>query len=361
RKVTDFKPSIDLPNLEQLLLSFINNPATIEKEVRDQENHWYTLRIRPYRTIDHKIDGALLLFLDIDATKKASIESEEARVFSDAIVDTVRHPILILDGALRVQRANVPFYREFKVKAEETENRPVFELGDREWEIPRLRMLLEEVLSKNTRFESFEVEHNFPGIGHKTMLLYGRRIVFKHAHDPKILLCMEDVTERRQSETAIRKLNTKLESSVVNRSAQLAVSRGEMEAFTSTVAHDLRAPLRAMHGFSQSVLEDYKGKVLDDEAEAVLRRIMDASRRMDALIQDLLAYSRLSREEIPLGPVDLSVAIGSLLKEWAPMIESKSADVALEGPAPVVQGHAITLSQVLSNLLSNALKFTVPG
>src|SRR6185295_4516967 len=361
RKVTDFKPSIDLPNLEQLLLSFINNPATIEKEVRDQENHWYTLRIRPYRTIDHKIDGAVLLFLDIDATKKASIESEEARGFSDAIVDTVRHPILILDGSLCVERANAPFYREFQVKAEATERRPLFEIGERQWEIPRLKTLLEEVLARNTRFESFEVEHDFPGIGHKTMLLYGRRIMFKHKQEPKILLCMEDITQRRKSETAIRKINQTLEGHVVDRTAQLASSRGELEAFSYTVAHDLRAPLRAMHGFSQLVIEDYKGKVLGEPAEHLLKRIMDASRKMDALIQDLLAYSRLTREEIELGPVDLAVAMNALLAEWAPAIEQKAAEVVMEGALPAVRGHRTLVWQVLTNLLSNALKFTAPG
>ena len=361
RKVTDFKPSIELPNLEDLLLTSIENLSTIEKEVQDRDGHWYTLRIRPYRTVDHKIQGAVLLFLDIDATKKASIESEEARGFSDAIVDTVRHPILILDDSLRVQRANAPFYREFQAKPEETENRPVFDLGNREWEIPRLRTLLEEVLSKNTRFESFEVEHDFPRIGHKTMLLYGRRIVFKHSQDPKILLCMEDITQRRKSETEIKKINSTLESHVVDRTAQLASSRGEMEAFTYTVAHDLRAPLRAMHGFSQLILEDYTGKLLDDQGGSILRRIMVASQKMDSLIQDLLAYSRLTREEIQLEPIDLDVVVKVLLKEWAPAIEHQCAEIVVEGPLPVISGHRTTLWQVLTNLLSNALKFTVPG
>src|SRR6185436_8154102 len=279
------------------------------KEVQDREHRWYTLRIRPYRTIDEKIDGAILLFLDIDATKKAAMESEAARSFSEAVVDTVRHPILVLDSGLRVQRANAPFYHEFQVSPEDTVNRLVYELGGREWEIPRLRALLEEILPRNTRFENFEVEHDFPGIGHKTILLYGRRIVFKHTPDPMILLCMEDVTQRRKAEAEIRKLNTTLEARVIDRTAKLASSRGEMEAFTYTVAHDLRAPLRAMHGFSQFLAEEYQGKALD--------RIKDASRKMDTLIQDLLAFSQLGRETITLERIDLAPLLDTVMKNLA--------------------------------------------
>jgi two-component system CheB/CheR fusion protein len=361
RLITDFRPSIDLPNLENLLRTSIENLSVIEKEVQDREHRWFTLRIRPYRTLDEKIDGAVLLFLDIDATKKAAIESEAARSFSDAVVDTVRHPILVLDAGLRVQRANAPFYHEFRVTPEETVNRLVYELGDREWEIPRLRSLLGEILPRNTRFENFEVEHDFPRIGQKTILLYGRRIVFKHTPDPMILLCMEDVTQRRKAEAEIRKLNTTLEARVVDRTAKLASSRGEMDAFTYTVAHDLRAPLRAMHGFSQLLAEEYKGKVLDEEGLKALQRIRDASRRMDALIQDLLTFNQLGREPIALERIDLAPLVELVLRDLAPALEAREADIKVEGSLPAVQANRTILSQVLTNLISNAVKFVAPG
>jgi len=329
--------------------------------VQDREGRWYTLRIRPYRTVDHKIQGAILLFLDIDATKKAALESEIARALSEAVVNTVRHPILVLDAGLRVQRANEPFYREFQVTAEQTENRLIYELGSGEWEIPRLRTLLEEILPKNTRFEGFEVEHDFPGIGEKTILLYGRRIVLKDPAHPMILLCMEDVTQRRKKEFEVRQLNSTLERRVVDRTNQLATSRGEMDAFTYTVAHDLRAPLRAMHGFSQLLLEEYEGKPLDDQGMKTLRRIMDASRRMDTLIQDLLAYSQLTREEIRLEPVGLGPLLEGVLRDLAPEGEIHNAEIKVEGPLPTVQASRTTLSLVLTNLVSNAMKFVPPG
>ncbi len=361
RKITDFRPSIELSNLEALVLSSIENLSTVEKEVQDRGGRWFTLRIRPYRTLDHKIQGAILLFLDIDATKKASLESETARSFSDAVVDTVRHPILVLDSELRVKRANAPFYREFRVTAEQTENRLVYELGNGNWEIPRLRTLLEDILPKNTRFEGFEVEHDFPGIGRKSVLLYGRKIVLKDSSDPMILLCMEDVTQRRKTENEIRELNSTLENRVNDRTTQLASSRGEMEAFTYTVAHDLRAPLRSMHGFSQILLDEYKGKPLDDEGQSTLRRIMASSRMMDALIQDLLAYSQLGREAVRLEPIALGPLMEGVLRDLAPEIERSGAEIKVEGPLPSVQAHQTTLSQALTNLVSNAIKFVAPG
>jgi signal transduction histidine kinase len=193
------------------------------------------------------------------------------------------------------------------------------------------------------------------------MLLYGRRIVFKHTSQPMILLCMEDITKGRKAETEIRKLNSALESLIVDRTAQLASSRGEMDGFTYTVAHDLRAPLRSMHGFSQLLIEDYKGKVLDQEAEEKLRRIMDSSRKMDALIQDLLAYSQLARDAVRLETIDLGTLVASVLEDLAADFTALGAEALVEGQLPTVRAERAVLIQVLRNLISNALKFVPAG
>lgn len=134
----------------------------------------------------------------------------------------------------------------------------------------------------------------------------------------------------------------------------------QMEAFCYTVAHDLRAPLRAMQGFSQALLEDYAGQ-LDDTAKNYASRIVAAAQRLDTLIQDLLAYSRLTRAELGFGQVSLEAIVQSLLSTFAQEIRTKEAIVDVKRPLPFVMGHTFTVQQLLGNLLSNALKFVAQG
>jgi len=136
--------------------------------------------------------------------------------------------------------------------------------------------------------------------------------------------------------------------------------RRELDGFAYTVAHDLRSPLRAMTGFSEALLEEYSG-ILDETGRDYAHRIFDSAKRMDRLIQDLLAYSRLSRDDIVLQPVELGTTMRDILHHMSPELLERRASVNLEEPLPLVQGHPVLLSQILTNLLSNAIKFMVPG
>jgi len=158
---------------------------------------------------------------------------------------------------------------------------------------------------------------------------------------------------RLTSETEVRQHRQHLEKLVKERTA-------ELEAFTYSVSHDLRAPLRAMEGFSQALLEDYADR-LDPVGQDYARRIAAAARYMDILIQDLLAWSRLSRIEIELRPVVLEGVVQEALSLLTPEIQEKSAQVAVERPLPRLVGHHGTLVQVVGNLLSNGIKFVAPG
>jgi signal transduction histidine kinase len=161
-------------------------------------------------------------------------------------------------------------------------------------------------------------------------------------------------------QSTVRRLNATLEERVQARTHELAETNAELEAFASAVAHDLRAPLRGIHGFAQALADDY-GAQLDATGQDFLQRILRASTRMDTLIQDLLTYSRVSREALPLGPVSLQAAVQAAQAQLSSDLQARGASVRLEGPLPAVLAHAPTLVQVLVNVLANAIKFTDPG
>ncbi len=151
-----------------------------------------------------------------------------------------------------------------------------------------------------------------------------------------------------------------LERQVEIRTTELRETNDQLDAFAYSISHDLRAPLRAMQGFSQALLEDY-GRVLGDEGRDYAERVVRAAAKMDRLIRDLLAYSRLAREALPLVPVELTPVTAEAIDQVRADAESIGADLACEGPMPAVVGHRSTILQILLNLLTNAVKFVDDG
>jgi signal transduction histidine kinase len=157
----------------------------------------------------------------------------------------------------------------------------------------------------------------------------------------------------------VRDAQTRLEDQVRERTAELEERNDELEAFGYSISHDLRAPLRAMQGFSQALLEDC-GDRLDAMGREYAERIVAGAKRMDELIRDLLAYSRVSRAELKLVRVPLTPVAHSALAELSGALRARNASVHVDEPLPTVMGHPATLSQVLTNLLGNGLKFVPP-
>ena len=157
----------------------------------------------------------------------------------------------------------------------------------------------------------------------------------------------------------VRDAHTRLEDQVRERTAELEERNDELEAFGYSISHDLRAPLRAMQGFSQALLEDC-GDRLDAMGREYAERIVAGAKRMDELIRDLLAYSRVSRAELKLVRVPLTPVAHSALAELSGALRARNANVHVDEPLPAVMGHPATLSQVLTNLLGNGLKFVPP-
>lgn len=145
------------------------------------------------------------------------------------VVDTVREPFLILDKDLRVLSANRMFYSVFQASEKETEEKLVYKLGNGQWNIPKLKILLEDILPKNTHFEDFKVEHHFPKIGHKIMMLNARQIYAVDEEKPIILLAMEDITKQKELEDQLREYARTLTVEVAKRTSELEMRVRELE------------------------------------------------------------------------------------------------------------------------------------
>jgi two-component system, chemotaxis family, CheB/CheR fusion protein len=200
RPINQIRPNLDWPNMEQMASQVIERGASVECEVRDQKGHWYALRMRPYQTVENRVEGILVVLVDIHDVKE----------YSTAIVETLRGCLLVLDHRFGVLVASPGFYRTFEVKSEETESKILWEIGNGQWNVPPLRELLEKVLPEKKEVVDFEVEHDFPAIGHKILLLSARQLHQAGIGSPKILLVIEDITERKLAEKRIRQLLARL-------------------------------------------------------------------------------------------------------------------------------------------------------
>ncbi|MGB3267747.1 MAG: chemotaxis protein CheB, partial [Microcoleus sp.] len=171
RPFSDIRSTLDVPDLEQMILEVIDTLQTQEREVKTLSGYWYNLRIRPYRTTENQIEGVVMVLIDIDALKRSARTLEEARNYAEAIVETVQTPLVALDADFRVNKANRSFYETFQVLSSETAQISLFELGSGQWNIPQLRSILEDILVSDVQLQNFELTHFFEHIGSKTMLL----------------------------------------------------------------------------------------------------------------------------------------------------------------------------------------------
>lgn len=357
RSLSDIKHKLNISDLEAQILDVISTLNLKTQEVQDVEGHWYDLRIRPYRTIDHKIDGAVVVLVDIHALKQSAEELRVSRDYAEAIVGTVRQSLVVLDVNLRVVTANQFFYDTFMVVQEETENCLIYEIGNGQWDIPQLRSLLEDILPYQSQFQDLQVEHTFEQIGHKIMRL-NARIMAQIGDRPLILLAIEDITQEKQLESERTYLLAQEQSA---RAAAETANRAKDE-FLSILSHELRNPLNSLLGWTQLLRNKQLDAATTDQA---LEAIGRSAKAQNLLIGDLLDISRISTGRLRLDAQTI---------ELVPVIEAAIEIVHLAAAAKRIQiqprldsspktlvADPIRIQQVMWNLLSNSIKFTPPG
>jgi two-component system CheB/CheR fusion protein len=176
RPIDELKLGIEVQNLEQKVIEVIETLNTKEEEVRAHDGRWYLMRIRPYRTTDNKITGAVIALIDNHERKVVEEDLRAAKELAGWLLSTASQPVVAVDAEMRVHSANPAFYREFSLTPGQAEGRSLLEMGDGQWDALRLRALLEEVVTTKGSAEGFEIEHTSPGTGRHTLFVSARRI-----------------------------------------------------------------------------------------------------------------------------------------------------------------------------------------
>jgi two-component system, chemotaxis family, CheB/CheR fusion protein len=334
RPFTNIQPNILIPHLSESILAVIDTLTTTEQEIQDRTGSWYSLRIRPYRTIDNRIDGVVISLIDIDTLKRSGILVEAARDYADAIVETVHQPLLVLDPDLQVIRANQHFYQTFQLTPAQTEQQSIFEIRNQAWDLPDLRSLLETLLVENNDFQDFEtietIDPHSPRI-----LLFNARKLRDDLDEHSILLAIEDITDRRQAE------------------AQCQTSLLEKEVLLREIHHRVKNNLQIV----SSLLSLQSNRIADPQASEILQDSQNRVRAM-ALIHEIL-YQSANLADLNFGDY-IQTLVNNLFTSYNvdPAVISLSVDVGVGVTINI--DRAVLCGLIINELVTNAIEHGFP-
>ena len=354
RPIDDIKPNVEVTDLDRRIAESISTGTMKESEVQDRDGRFYRMQIRPYRTAENRIDGAIVSFVDIDVLKHDVRDAEWARDYAAGIVEAVQVPLVVLDERLRALSANEAFYVQFGVKPESTEGKTPLEWDGGAWDIPQIRSVLGSLsFTPASAFQGHEVELDFAD--RKRWLSLSARTVESRIGVPMVLLAIEDITHRKQAEAERAALL------VEARAAKEQAERANLakDEFLATLSHELRTPLGTMLMHAQMMR---RGELDEDRVKRGSEAIERCVKTQSQLINDLLDTSRIvtGKFKMDVEAVDLAAVIRAAIEAISGQAARKSIamETDVDGPVGRVSGDRTRLQQVLWNLLSNAIKFT---
>ncbi len=267
---------------------------------------------------------------------------EDAQTLAQAIVDTIHEPLLVLDSGLRVLAASRAFYEIFRVDPEHTMGRLLYDLGDGQWNIPALRLLLETIIPEKTAMDGFEVEHDFPGVGHRTMLLNARKVIYATSTDTTILLAFTDVTARRVIEREKADLLERAEELLRQKQTLLQEMQHRVANSLQIIASILLIKARAV------------------TSEETRHHLKDAHQRVLSVAEvqsQLHASGGIDRIEVgPYLSKLCSSLAGSMIGESQPIVVTVDADEGRIG-----SDKAVSMGLIVTELVINAIKYAFPA
>jgi two-component system CheB/CheR fusion protein len=355
RPIGDIAQKFTDPDLLLDAAAVLQQPIAPKTEVHAHDGRWYVRQVLPYRTRDNRTEGVVITFSDV-----AAEALQEARLYAESIVATVREPLLVLDGDLRVRSANQSFYATFQVSPEDTVGQLLHELGNHQWDIPKLRELLGGVLAHKRVLNELEFEATFESIGPRVMQLNARVIERSGDRPDLILLAIEDITERRQTEAALRESQARklVDEQVRQRQAELAhalriITIGEL---ATGLAHELNQPLSAVaNGVEACARYVRAGRGDSRKLLALLNDASGEALRAGTIIEHLRSF--IQKGEPRLEQTDLRE-----IAQQVPLLlghEVEEAGITLRqrvGSRPVpIHADRIQIEQVAFNLLQNAI------
>jgi two-component system CheB/CheR fusion protein len=349
RPIGDIKLNLDLPEFEDWIRAVQASLTVKETEVRDRSGTWHRIQIRPYQTLDNRIDGVVITLVDIDALKHSVDEAKSARDFAKSVVETVPLPLLIVDAEIHAASANSAYYRVFGASRAETEGRAFFDLAAGQWTSRELRARVEGAIATGTPFEGIELDCDISRLGRRKIVFRGQPLAGPD-RARLALLAIEDVTEQRQDQDA--------------RASMLALERAnrEKDLFLAMLSHELRTPLNAILLWVQMLL---KNKLSEEQTRHALETIEASAKVQSKVVDDVLDVSRfvMGKLKIEQESVDLAAVVETAIETVRMDAEARSIalHVSLHRSAQPVRRDAARLAQVVWNLAANAVKFTPPG
>lgn len=272
-----------------------------------------------------------------------------ARLYSEAIIETIREPLIVLDKELRVKSANASFYRDFGMQEQETEGKLLFDVWKGQWQNENFKSEIIKVIQEKVKIENYEIKINLPDLGERTMLLNIRPIINDNIGEQLLLVAIEDITNIRNANILLNQSNRELKE-----------NNKELTSFSYITSHDLQEPLRKISTFSKLIVSD-KANVLSEDSTLYLDRITVSVNRLQNLIDDLLNYSHISNTtENDFEDTDLNFLVQDVVQELKENIDIKNGAVTI-ADLPVLKTIPFMMKQLFINLISNALKYSKEG